>query len=456
MKVVPALKKLAPPSKKITEIFLFMNSYLVVGLGYGDEGKGLWVDHLVRKHGIKYVVRFNGGTQASHHVVRDDGYVHGFSQFASASFDPEVNTCLSRFMLIDPQYLLSEAEELLTHGVQNPLGRMLVSENAPVITPFNRLLNRMQEIARAGSKHGSCGFGIGITQGDVENLGRRALYVRDLRDYSMHKKLLKLWDLRMSEARACLTPENQKVFEMLEHVDLDYYMQLYTYFFQRVKVLSEDEFRRIIRENEAVFEGAQGVLLDQGYGFFPHCTRSNCTFENAELLLKEAGYSGAIHRIGLLRGYGTRHGAGPFVTEDTSLKLTPCNNQTNAWQGQFRLGWFDAVAARYALDVVGKVDQLAITNLDRMRPLATIKVATRYDNADTRFFTGERIKLLKFDKELFSARTRALAKVQARYQEFPGFGNKPPMEYLNQLSQLINCPIKAYSIGQAHKHQLYL
>lgn len=189
-------------------------------------------------------------------------------------------------------------------------------------------------------------------------------------------------------------------------------------FVETVNVVSDEEFNTLIRANDTVFEGAQGVLLDQLYGFFPHCTRSKCTFENAETLLREAGFEGQTTRVGLLRGYGTRHGAGPLMTEDTNLRIAPCHNQTNPWQGNFRSGWFDAVAARYALSAVGGVDLLAITNLDRMCGLPNIKVGVQYTNTNPRFVSERRITPLPFDKPLLTERSHALNRVQPIYDDF--------------------------------------
>ena len=433
-------------------------AHIVIGLGYGDEGKGSWVDHLVRKYDTRYVVRFNGGAQAMHHVVMPDGRLHRFAQFGSGSLRNDTFTCLSRFMLIEPEALLEEAAQLASKGVRSPLRKQIISENAPIITPFNRLLNQIQEIGRGGSRHGSCGFGIGLTQGDVETLGDKALYVRDLKTQDLRQKLAWLAAQKIELAREALTEEAQQLFERLIHVDLDYYINMFQRFAESVRAVSESKFLSIIRENDTVFEGAQGVLLDQQYGFFPHCTRSNCTFQNAETLLHEAGFDGQVIKIGLLRGYGTRHGAGPFMTEDTSLRLPACHNETNTWQGSFRLGWFDAVTARYALDVVGGVDTLAITNLDRMRELKQIKVCTNYHGLNTCYQNGSRLKVLEPKLDLLAERTKALWRVKGQYLTLPGFAQyrseKEGMEsYLNSLTRLIGNPIQAYSSSAVHhKH----
>ena len=431
------------------------HSHIVVGLAFGDEGKGSWVDHLVRKHGIKYVVRFNGGSQAAHHVVTPEGATHCFAQFGSGTLVPGTATILSRFMLVDPEAWLKEAARLVKLGV-NFEGLVLVSENAPIISPFNRILNRIQEVSRGGSRHGSCGFGIGITQGDVETLGEQALYARDLLTDRLAEKLAWLRERRFAESERYESPLTTVLRAELISVDLSYYAELFQYFSQRVRIVSDDEIAHIIANNSTVFEGAQGVLLDQRYGTFPHCTRSNTTLQNAEALLQEAGFKGDVEKIGLLRGYGTRHGAGPLVTEDNSLPIPACHNALNEWQGQFRIGWFDAVMARYALEVVGKVDTLAITNLDRMRGLDRIQIATRYENTVARFFSasGDSMNVLPNDLKLSQERTGTMGNLVPVYQATPGFGthgSKGVENHLDILAEAMGHQVHAYSESIDHR-----
>lgn len=426
-----------------------LQAHIVLGLGYGDEGKGSWVDHLVRKTGIPFVVRFNGGAQAAHHVVTEDGLEHCFRHFGSGMFVPGTKTILSRYVLIDPQYLLAEAWELAAKGVAQPLERMLVSAEAPIITPFNRLLNQIIEIARSGNRHGSCGYGIGLTQRDVESLGEKALYVRDLDSDSLKEKLHWLWQRRLSEAEPYLCEDNAALFETLKAVDLDYYEQLYQHFYHRVTVLDEGDLLQLLSESSAIFEGAQGLMLDQSYGTFPHCTRSNCTFENALDLLSACGFGGEVTRIGLLRGYATRHGEGPLITADADLNLSPCHNGTNPWQGRFRLGWFDTVAARYALATAGGVDLLALTTLDRMAGLEKVKIATAYSNADPRFFCdrGEMLVHEKPGLDYLAARTAAMGRIVPQYIEMPYDLDG----YLEKLEAELNHPIGALSLSSDHR-----
>jgi adenylosuccinate synthase len=134
------------------------------------------------------------------------------------------------------------------------------------------------------------------------------------------------------------------------------------------------------RSGTVIFEGAQGVLLDEWQGFHPYTTWSTTTLQNAQRLLGEARYAGKITRLGITRAYATRHGAGPLVTEDAELTrvLPDPANGFGAWQRGFRVGWLDLVMLRYALDVVGELDQLALTCLDRLAELPEAYICRRY------------------------------------------------------------------------------
>lgn len=437
-----------------------LQCHIVGDLGFGDQTKGSWTDHIARLLRKRLNVRFNGSGQAAHHVLTPEGIVHCFRQFGSAMFIPYMITILSRFMLVEPESIFGEAEVLESKGVSHPLDRILVSRDCPVVTPCNRLLNQIQEIARSGSRHGSVGYGVGITQNDVETLGERALYVRDFNSPDLYDKLKWLCLKRIEEAEKHATPDNAKLRRTLAHIDLNFFVDLYRRFYKRVQVISEPQLLEMIATEDSVFEAAQGLMLDQRYGTFPYCTRSNTTFENALTILREANFSGQITRIGLLRGYATRHGHGPFPTEVPNLPIPACHNGTNPWQGKFRLGWFDAVSARYALDVTGGVDVLAITNLDRMAGLPVLKVATSYAHADARFFSPEGQMLVPgdYDLEWLRQRSHALQRVTPQYAEHPVWqaGDTAGMiRYLDFLSELLKHRIHAYSDTPDH-HKTYL
>lgn len=429
-------------------------SFIVVGLGFGDEGKGSWVDYLCRRHKIGTVIRFNGGAQAAHHVVSPEGITHCFSQFGSGTLCG-AKTILSQFVLINPQSFLAEAQTLKEKGVETHK-RVMVDRNCPIITPFNLLLNRIREISRGSNRHGSCGAGVGITQGDVETLGDRALYVRDfLEPEKCLEKIHWLWKLKLQEAELVANSDSASLLDTFRRVDLKAYWDYYNEFCRMVEIIETEKLFELLRKEDVVFEGAQGVLLDQRGGFFPHITRSNTTFVNALKLLQLSNSSGDITKIGLLRGYGSRHGAGPFIAEDSSLKLPPCHNGENPWQGKFRLGWFDAIAARYALELVEGVDILAITNLDRMFGLETLKVCSAYSSPNQNQFFGsiagtiKEIKVLKdATRETLAARTEALKQLRPEYHSYlQNIRKKNYRHYPEILESHINHKIRAVSLS---------
>ena len=297
------------------------------------------------------MVRFNGGAQAAHNVVTDDGRHHTFAQFGSGSFTPGVRTHLSRFMLVDPLALAAEAAHLAAVGVGDALDRLTVDRDALFTTPYHRAANRARELARGRDRHGSCGMGIGETMRYALDHPDDAPRVADCAaPRTLARKLAGLRDRLTGELGPLDAPGVADVSDA------------YQAFAGRVALVDGGYLHRLLRTGAVVFEGAQGVLLDEWRGFHPYTTWSTTTFANAETLLAEAGQTAL--RLGVVRCYLTRHGPGPFVTEDPTLELPEPHNRRGAWQGAFRVGHQDAVALRYAIEVAGGVDAVALTHLD--------------------------------------------------------------------------------------------
>ncbi|RAY13213.1 adenylosuccinate synthetase [Actinomadura craniellae] len=379
---------------------------VVVDLGYGDAGKGTVVDWLCARGPARTVVRFNGGAQAAHNVVAPDGRHHTFAQFGSGTLTPGVRTHLSRFMLVDPLALAAEARHLAALGVPDALDRLTVDRDALLTTPYHRAAGRAREAARGAGRHGSCGMGIGETAAYALEHPADAPRAGDCASPARLRRLL----VRLRD-RCAAVPGCGPLPDVADCADA------FAAFAARVRLVGGEHLARLLRSGPVVFEGAQGVLLDEWHGFHPHTTWSTTTFANAATLLAEAG--AAAVRLGVLRTYTTRHGPGPFVTEDPALTedLPDRHNRYGRWQGAFRVGHLDLVALRYALEVAGGADALALTHLDVAQARTDLRICTAYEMA------GQRVERLPAgppgDLDRQAALTRALSAARPVYTAAP-------------------------------------
>lgn len=345
---------------------------IVVDLGFGDAGKGTVVDFLVRRRAAHTVVRFNGGAQAGHNVLTARGQHHTFAQLGAGTFVPGVRTHLSRFAIVHPTALLREAEHIARSGVGDALDRLTVDGEALVTSPHAQALCRLRELARGDAPHGTTGVGVGETVRISLDRPELAIRMRDLaRPAALRRSLERLREHAAEEAGplGALDARAREEREIiLAPATLESWLEDIAPLLVRGRlVVDEAHLRSLLRQpGDIVFEGAQGVLLDEWRGFHPHTTWSTCTTQNALSLLD--GFEGAIERFGVLRSYTTRHGAGPLPTEVEALRGIPePHNVDVGWQGRFRRGWLDLPLLRYALSVCD-VDALVVTHLDRVTP----------------------------------------------------------------------------------------
>ncbi len=221
-------------------------------------------------------------------------------------------------------------------------------ENCLIITPFHWLANRARETARGESRHGSCGRGVGEARGDAL-AGKPSLYVRDLINGGMREKLTAIKDLKAAE------------FGYLDMPSVREIVRQYNDFTGRVSISSQNELRNQLSRKVSVFEGAQGILLDETHGFAPYNTWTDTTFNNAEEILDGLPST----RIGVCRTMATRHGAGPLPTESSTAWYAGDHNADDDWQGSFRFGHMDPVLLKYAAEVSGRVDEVFLTHCDK-------------------------------------------------------------------------------------------
>lgn len=358
----------------------------VTGLAFGDETKGATVDFFARQMVSSLVVRYNGGAQAAHNVVTPDDIRHCFAQFGSGTFTSGSRTFLSREMLIEPRNLLVEEEYLQKAGVTDALTRLVVSPEATVITPFHKMVCQLKELGRGRKRFGSCGMGIGETVLDRNN--DVGIKVGDFANpIVLRQKLNEIAGRRFAEAHNLYRQNpNGRLQERLDYfeatAEVEELIQPYQNFAARVTIADTAIREALAADVPIIFEGAQGALLDRMFGFRPYVSKTTCTYHNAQDLLSEAAGETpvAMERIGLLRAYSHRHGAGPLPTEDRQLAgfLVDQYNRRNPWQGKFRFGWFDAVLARYGIAINDGVDYLGLNCLDQLTGIPTLKIVTSY------------------------------------------------------------------------------
>lgn len=312
---------------------------IVIGAGYGDEGKGLTTDWLTQDRKETAVVRFNSGAQAGHTVQRKDGIRHVFHHFGSGTFNG-APTILSRFFVVNPILFWHEAMDL--YKKCGTLPNVYVDKECLVTTPYDVYINQTIEKARAGERHGSCGVGFGET---IERAERGfPLRMSDLKDAdTLAEKLENIkteyFPMRLVE----LGIENNPI--LLEEVD-ERFLRDAKEFYNNVKPCKDTDAFELFEH--LVFEGAQGLFLDQDSMDFPYVTRSSTGLTNVVQLI--SNMKADIDIFYITRAYLSRHGAGPLPNEIvTPVNIVDDTNVKNDWQGELRFAplnydkMFDAI-----------------------------------------------------------------------------------------------------------------
>ena len=365
----------------------------------------------------------------------------------------------------------------LFKGLADIRQRVFVDARALVVTPWHRAINRLEEFVRAGNRHGSCGEGIGEVVSDRESCFNVILRAKDLKQLTQCE-IERLLDRHAQLKRErWLAINNQCLGRAAELVargsvaeDLRFLLdpeapancaRLFKRLASQVQIVDDDDVYEIFNEKgDVIFEGAQGVLIDESHGFAPYHTWSNCTSDNAMEILSDvdwASWHGKIEVTGVLRAYAIRHGVGPFVTECQSMTNNPhlreLHNDDNLWQGKPRLGDFDAVASHYALKADGRVDSLAITCLDRLRMENTLserefgwKICTGYE------WPGD---LGPVTFEPGWSRFGQAAKLLAETRPVYGATGKGSAEFLHRISCLLDRPISIESRGPTYHDKTF-
>jgi adenylosuccinate synthase len=421
---------------------------VVIGTQWGDEGKGKIVDWLTDR--AQGVVRFQGGHNAGHTLVIG-GKKTVLHLIPSGILRSEVDCFIGNGVVLSPQALISEIDELEAGGVKSVVARLIISEACPLILPYHAALDQAREKSKGEKKIGTTGRGIGPAYED--KAARRAIRLQDL--LKPDRFAAKLEELL--EYHNFVLEHFHKVPKVDFRKTLDETLALAP----RLVPLVADVPRALYHANKAgknlLFEGAQGALLDIDHGSYPFVTSSNCV---AGAAAAGAGI-GPMHLhyvLGITKAYSTRVGEGPFPTElsdDVGERLRQRGQEFGATTGRpRRTGWFDAAALKRSIQLNG-VSGLCITKLDVLDGAETLKICVGYQVGGTM-------------SDILPVGAEELALCVPVYEEMPGWREstvgvkahdklpKAARDYLKRMESLCGVPIDMISTGPDREETIVL
>ncbi len=415
---------------------------VLLGLQWGDEGKGKIVDVLAPKYDV--VARFQGGPNAGH-TLEFDGIKHVLHQIPSGIFRDKTRNIIGNGVVLDPIVFKTEIEKLNKYNL-NVRANLYISKKATLIVPSHRLLDQAYEKAKGVDKIGSTLKGIGPSYQD--KIGRQGLRVGDVLSENFEAKFKKLTEIH---------------FEILKNHAIDFnWPELEAQFFEAITFLkgfnlidSEYFINDELKKNSSVLaEGAQGSLLDIDFGSYPFVTSSNTVTAGAC-----TGLGVSPSRIGevygIFKAYSTRVGSGPFPTElldDQGEKMRRDGNEFGSTTGRpRRCGWLDLPSLKYSIMING-VTQLLMMKADVLCEFPVIKVCTHYKLSD-----GTITESLPY--EIVNQ------KIAPVYTELPGWNTpltgvteadmpKELIDYIHFLEKALEVPITLISIGPDRKQTI--
>jgi len=409
----------------------------VLGAQWGDEGKGKIVDYLAAKS--DYVIRFNGGNNAGHTIINKSGKF-ALHLIPSGIFNPKTKAIIASGVIVDLEVLVKEIELLEKSGIKLK-NKLFISPRCHLIMPYHKILDSLYETAKGKNKTGTTGRGIGPTYSDkVSYNGIRIIDLMNSKSFSEKltvQLLIKNKILKALGAKELRQKEIEKMF--------------FT-FREKVKPLVFESFSLIkeaLKQNKNIlFEGAQGIMLDNDWGTYPFVTGSTVMTGGIN-----AGAGIPINKIenvtGISKAYLTRVGGGPFPTElldKTGEKLRTIGGEFGATTGRpRRCGWLDIELLKFACFVSG-FTQLAITKLDILDNFPEIKICTHYslNGKKVNYYDGDADFLSKIKPvyKTFKGWTKSTKGI-TRYTDLP----KEAKLYLKEIERLTETPIKYISTG---------
>ncbi|MGB0444093.1 MAG: adenylosuccinate synthase [Flavobacteriaceae bacterium] len=419
---------------------------LLLGLQWGDEGKGKIVDVLTKKYDI--IARFQGGPNAGH-TLEFEGIKHVLHTIPSGIFHPKAINLVGNGVVIDPVIFKQELENLKPFDI-NVRESLLVSRKAHLILPTHRLLDAASEMAKGKAKIGSTLKGIGPTY--MDKTGRNGIRIGDIELSTWKEKYALLRDKHLAMI------DNLKVSLEFSIEDLEAaFFDAVGYLKAAVSFVDSEEYLRVAQQNKQhiLAEGAQGSLLDIDFGTYPFVTSSNTTAAGAC-----TGLGIAPNRIGevfgIFKAYTTRVGSGPFPTElfdEVGETMGRVGHEFGATTGRARrCGWLDLVALKYAVEING-VTQLMMMKGDVLSGFDELKVCTAYT------YQGKTIEHLPYSLNA--------DEVTPQYNTLPGWEEdltrmrneselpKTFNEYVAFIEDFVQTPISIVSVGPDRSQTIF-
>ncbi|MDM8335609.1 adenylosuccinate synthase [Wolbachia pipientis] len=411
-----------------------MNNIVIVGLQWGDEGKGKIVDYLSENADV--VVRFQGGNNAGHTIVVDDE-VYKLNLLPSAVLRRGKISVIGNGVALDSHALISEIGSLKVKGMDVNPNNLMVSESCPLILSIHKDKEKLLEDLNVNHKIGTTNKGIGPCYED--KVGRRAIRLCDLENVDeLNKKVDTLLNYHNALRRG-LSYQVVKKEEMLREIK-EVSKKILPYKKPLWRIL--DDF--VKKGKRIIFEGAQGTFLDIDHGTYPFVTSSNTVASQAVI---GSGLSSSAYVIGVAKAYTTRVGNGPFPTEqknEVGNNLSTIGKEVGTVSNRRRrCGWFDAVLVRQAVQLSG-VSSIVLTKLDILDSFDTIKVCTGYK------YSGEIYDYLPASHSIQE-------ELEPIYEEFPGWKENTQgkrsvkelplnlMKYMRRVEELVGVPIHLIS-----------
>ena len=432
-----------------------MPGVVIVGAQWGDEGKGKVTDLLSEEAAM--VVRFQGGNNAGHTIVRGTDEFK-FHLIPSGILHSDRICVIGNGVVVDPRVLLGEIDGLRRRGVD--VGNLRISANAHLIMPYHVLLDTAVETKLGKLSIGTTRRGIGPCYADKAS--RLGIRVQDLLDEKiLRKKIMAALEPKQQALRE-LSVQRRKLRREAEQaseeapdprLDLHAMTEEYISYGHRLEPHIADTARlcwaALDRDQTVLFEGAQATLLDLDHGTYPFVTSSN-PIAGAACVGAGVGPKDIDEVWGVVKAYQTRVGAGPFPTElddEIGRRMIERGHEYGTTTGrERRTGWLDLVALRYAVRL-NRMDSLAITKLDVLAGIDPLRVAVRYRSSEGAVF------------EEFPYHQSILHSAQAEYEELPGFDGDigearsedelpaAAREYLRYVSDFVGVPIRLVSVG---------